>query len=97
MLFPGRSKVVFESTRKEDSATNNIIGIDPDLNTSGGYDGDFPEDGEWDEEKREHAPLTMEERRELALHMLRLWERYHDKGREPSLICPLCETARGRL
>jgi hypothetical protein len=78
-----QSNVTFESTGREVYAHGGIIGLSPNLTqVSEGYDGNIetyysdPEFGE--------APLTAEERRELADYMKALWERYAIEGlKEP--------------
>ena len=58
------------STGKELSANRGIIGIDPLLNISEGYDDGIDDD----------YLLTKEEKIELAEYMISLWEKYKEKA-----------------
>ena len=60
------------STGKELSANRGIIGIDPLLNISEGYDGEIDDD----------YLLTKEEKIEVADYMISLWEKYKEKAKE---------------
>ena len=61
--------VLFESTGRKDSAYGGIIGINKELDTSGGYDNSFPV----------FTPeVTRKERKELADYMIGLWTKYKE-------------------
>jgi hypothetical protein len=60
------------SSGKVLSANQGIIGIDPDLDVSEGYDGGF------DIADTYRETLTKPERRELADYMIALWQRYRE-------------------
>ena len=53
-----------------------ILGIDEDLTIYNGYDGFLRED--LDDDK----PLTADERREIADHMIELWTKWRDTNPE---------------
>ena len=96
--------VEFECSGRRDSANRRIIGIDPDLNTWGGYDGAFPEEPFNEEQGWGTVPLTPQERNELALYMLGLWGRYlintvgAKDPNDPVVFetCPVCSCPRQR-
>jgi hypothetical protein len=67
------------STGRRFYANGNIVGIDPDLNLSGGYDNGL--DTEYGgytsgEEGPTFGPWTIAEKVELADYMIALWTRY---------------------
>jgi hypothetical protein len=59
-------------TGREEYANRGIVGIDPDGQISGGYDGGFAHSDE--------EPMTNSERAELAAYMIILWESFAKKG-----------------
>jgi hypothetical protein len=65
-------KYVFTTTGRTEEANCGIIGIGPKLNLADGWDGGFinPVNGE----------LTLEERAELSLFMIRRWSDYAEFG-----------------
>lgn len=70
-----RDTVTFESTGFILHANNGIIGINPSLEISEGYDGGFSK-GEDDEFNV--ISFTKEERAELADYMIGLWQRFKE-------------------
>jgi hypothetical protein len=72
-------KVTFESTGVKQYASRGIIGIDPELNISGGYD-DTSISRVWVDSLDDTRELSKEERKELATHMINLWQQYADKS-----------------
>lgn len=74
-MKPGGSGFIFECSGRDVYANRGIIGINPDLETSEGYDGGLP----WDE------PLTKAERIELADYMIALWTRYREAEPEKAM------------
>ena len=71
-MKPADNGFIF-STGRQCSANNNIIGINPELDVSDGYDGGF---SIVDEEDAWEKTLTTEERTELADYMIGLWTAY---------------------
>jgi len=60
--------MVFETTARKVYANNLIIGIDPKLNITEGYDGRFGD-----------HKLTKEEVIELSDYMIKAWQRFKQK------------------
>lgn len=73
MKYLGSDHYVLETTGRELNANLGIIGLNPKLEISEGYDGGIEDNWE---------PFTLEERQEIADYMISLWEAY--KKAEPS-------------
>jgi hypothetical protein len=61
------------STGRSFYANNEIIGIDPDLQTYTGYDGILLTSTIWDDPLDDWSP---KEKKELALYMIDLWKKF---------------------
>ena len=77
MIFDKQNdKFVFTQGRSV-YANCGIIGIDPNLQTFDGYDGNF--DREWTVDGNTiYSTLSRSEKLELACYMISLWARYKD-------------------
>lgn len=73
MMEIKNSIVIFESTGLELYANGGKIGINPDLETSEGYDGNFNKG--WGDDFHD-IPFTQAEREELGDFMIGLWQKF---------------------
>lgn len=70
MAFKIEGGTAYFSSGRTAYCNAGIIGIDPDLELSEGYDGGFSID------PYNTGPITPDERREMAEYMIDLWRRY---------------------
>jgi len=72
--------IKFECSAREMYVNCHIIGIDPELEVSGGYDqGNVDHYHIYNKQKDEYEKITKEERTELANYMIGLWTKYKDQ------------------
>ena len=72
-MIVSQDSLKFETTKRSFYANNEIIGIDPKLFVTEGYDGSIGEP----------ASFTKEERMELADYMIGVWTRFKNYEEKP--------------
>ncbi len=78
MLLDNSENEIILTSGKKLYANCLIVGIDPELNVSGGYDqGNI--DSLYNNDTHEYEKISKEDRVELAEYMIALWIKYRDQ------------------